>query len=40
MIAGIVAKPQPAEAKPAAGQPEAQEGVGGFLKGLLGGGKK
>ena len=38
LIATILSKPQPGDPKPA--QPEAQEGVGGFLKGLLGGGKK
>ena len=38
LIASVVAKPQPGDAKPAP-QPE-QESIGGFLKGLLGGGKK
>lgn len=38
LIASVVAKPQPGDAVPAA-QPATQEGVGGFLKGLLGGKK-
>ena len=38
LIASVSAKPQPGDPKPA--QPEAQQGAGGVLKGLLGGGKK
>ncbi len=38
LIASVVAKPQPGDAVPVA-QPASEEGLGGFLKGLLGGKK-